>query len=90
MTALVRGVIRFSTAAGERVKVSSVMSANMGTALFTTTAVAVAVIVQGVVMTSSPGPTPAAPTAAISPLVAEFTLTACRTPKYSAHSFSKL
>ena len=44
--------------------------------------VALALIVQGLTMTSSPGSIPIAPIAAISPDVAEFTVTARLTPKY--------
>ena len=42
----------------------------------------------GETMTSSPGPTPAPRPRRRAPEVAEFTLTACRTPKYASHSRS--
>ena len=52
-------------------------------------AMAVADIVKGGTTTSSPGEIPAAPTAAMSPEVAELTDTACLLPKRSAHRASK-
>src|SRR5204862_2256529 len=64
------------------------MSANTGMAFHTRIAVAVAAMLHGVTMTSAPGLMPAAPTAAISPDVAELTETACATPNDSAHASS--
>ena len=64
------------------------MSANTGIAFQCKIAVALALIVHGVTMISSPGSIPMAPTAEIRPDVQEFTVTACFTPKYSAHFLS--
>ena len=51
-------------------------------------AVAVALMVQGVVITSSPGSIPIAPTAQTSPLVQELTEIACLTPNFLLNLFS--
>src|SRR5262245_30497237 len=74
--ALVCGVMLASTDIGSRQKVSASMSANTGMPAQCTTAVALAHIVHGLTITSSPGSSPIAPTAAINPDVAEFTLIA--------------
>src|ERR1039458_5465437 len=60
MTTRVRGVMAASTALGSRLKVSSSMSANTGTALASITAVAVARNVYGGTITSSSALMPAA------------------------------
>ncbi len=65
------------------------MSANTGIPLKTSAAVAEAAMVYGETMTSSPGCTPAAPTAAYNPLVQELTEMPCLTPQMLAHVFSK-
>jgi hypothetical protein len=64
------------------------MSANTGTAFCRTIAAALADIVNGETMTSSPGPSPAAATATCSPVVAELTVTACAQPSRSANARS--
>ena len=88
MIALVRGEIRDSTETGSRQKVSGSISAKIGIAFQCRMAVALAHIVHGVTITSSPGSIPIAPTAAISPDVQEFTVTACLTPKRLSQSRS--
>ena len=80
-TARVRGVMQRSTLAGSMLKVARSMSANTGMPFQCRMQVAVAAMVQGVVMTSSPGSMPIAPTAASRPEVQEFTAMAWRTPK---------
>jgi hypothetical protein len=60
---LVRGVIRRSTSAGSMLNVRGSMSAKIGTALWCNTATGVATNENADVMTSSPGPTPAAASA---------------------------
>ena len=61
------------------------ISTNIGIAFQCNIAVALALIVHGVTIISSPGSIPIAPTAAISPEVHELTVTACLTPKYFSH-----
>ena len=88
MIALVCGVMFASTDAGSRQKVSGSMSANTGMAFQCSIAVALAHIVHGLTMISSPGSMPTAPTAATNPEVQELTVTACLTPKYDSHARS--
>jgi len=73
---------------GSTQKMSGSMSAKTGTAWYPITAVADADIVYGGTSTSSPGPTPAAPTAAKRPDVLELNETACFAPTSSAHACS--
>ena len=65
MIALVRGVIAASTAAGSRLNVSGSMSAKTGVAPTRWIELAVAKNVNGLVITSSPGPTSSAISARI-------------------------
>src|SRR6478735_5814114 len=88
--AFVRGVMSFSTDAGSRQNVSGSMSANTGIAPLTSAQTAEADIVYGLQMTSSPGPTPAAVTAALSAEVAEFMAIACLAPTRAAQAASRL
>ena len=61
---------------------SGSMSAKIGIPFQWIIAIAVALMVQGVVITSSPGSSPIEPTAQISPLVHELTEIACLTPNF--------
>jgi len=87
-TATVRGVMRASIFAGSMPSDSST-SENTGTPLAITTAAAVAKNPMAGTMTSVPGPTPAATSAACSAPVPELTPRAYFTPKISRASFSK-
>ena len=71
--ALVFLFINLITFFGSRQKVSSSMSANTGIAFHCSIDVAVAHIVQGLTIISSPGSISSAPTAQIKPEVQEFT-----------------
>ena len=71
----------FSTEIGSKLNVSLSMSAKTGIAFQCKIDVAVAHIVNGEVIISSPGSIPIDPTAAISPEVQELTVIACFTPK---------
>ena len=77
----VLGVIFFLTDSGSRPYVVSSMSAKTGTAPCISIDDAVADIVKGEVITSSPGPMPALDTAACAADVAELNEIACFTPK---------
>ena len=81
MIALVRGVIAASIAAGAIVYVSGSMSTNTGVAPAYSIAATVATNVNGTVITSSPGPMPAASSARCSALVPELTPTASPSPQ---------
>ena len=63
MIAFVRGVIRRATSSGSRLYVSRPRSAKTGTACWNRTPMTVPMSVIGLVITSSPGPIPAAATA---------------------------
>ena len=89
MTAFVAFVTAFSMFSGTMSSVFLSMSANTGFAPVKIIALTVEAKVIGVVITSSPGPTPSAISAQCSPAVAEFTESACGAPKYSANSRSK-
>ena len=67
--------INFSILFGSILKVSNSISAKIGMAFQTNIEVAEATILQGLVITSSPGSKPMAPNAHISPVVFEFTET---------------
>ena len=86
--ALVYGEIFCSIDFGQILNVSGSISANIGIAFHCKIAVAVALIVHGVVIISSPGSIPIAPIAASRPEVHELTVTACLTLKYSSHFLS--
>ena len=73
---------------GHKLKVLGSISANTGIAFQCNIAVAVAHILHGVTITSSPGSMPTAPTAAIKPEVHELTVTACFTLKYFSQFLS--
>ena len=75
MIALVRGVIAASISSGSMLQVSGSTSTNTGVAPSSTIISAVATNVNGVVMTSSPGPMPSAISAISSASVPEPTLT---------------
>ena len=77
-----------STEIGSKLKVWGSISAKTGIAFQCKIAVAVAHIVHGVTITSSPGWIPIAPTAAVRPDDQEFTVTACLTPKNCSQSRS--
>ena len=87
--ARVRGVTRVATLAGSRLKVAASISANTGVAPTSDTASAVAKKVNGLVITSSPGPMPKARSASTRASVPLATATAWRTPTQSAASASK-
>ncbi len=71
--ALVRGVILRATSAGSRFSVRGSTSANTTLAPRAAIALAVEIQLKGVVITSSPGPTPQAIIASSSPAVADVT-----------------
>ncbi len=75
-SAAVRGVIAAATAAGSRFIVSGSTSASTGVAPVCKIALTVAQNVIGVVITSSPGPTPESTNARCSPAVQELSPTA--------------
>ena len=81
MIALVRGVIAAASLRGSRLKSRGSMSTNTGRAPSRWITPAVAKKVNGVVITSSPGPTPSAISAASSASVPEETATARFTPR---------
>ena len=83
--ALVKGVIFDSIDFGSRQNVFLSMSAKTGIAFQCNIAVALALIVHGLTITSSPGSIPIAPMAAISPEVHELTTMACLTLKNASH-----
>ena len=87
--ARVRSVIRLSTSVGSRLPVSASMSANTGTAPQYEIDQAVEIHEKGVVMTSSPGPTPAAKRARWRAAVPELTPTQWRLETYDAKDVSK-
>ena len=86
--AFVRSVIAASIRAGSIVNVTGSMSTKTGTAPTLLMDSGVAKNVNGVVMTSSPGPTPSARSPITSASVPEFTPIACFTPRYDANSLS--
>ena len=86
--ARVRGVISVSSRAGSMLSVRGSTSQNTTFAPSVENAKAVATQVTGVVMTSVPGPTPAAMPARVRPVVAEVTARACFTPQYAAKASS--
>ena len=88
ITARARGEITASSAFGSRQNVSSSTSAKTGMAPCMRAQVAVEVNVYGGTITSSPGATPHAMTAACSAAVAELKATAKRAPWNSANSCS--
>ena len=71
--ARVRGVIRASSLSGSRLRVLGSTSQKTRLAPRVEKALAVAIQLKGVVITSVPGPTPAAIPARVSPVVAEVT-----------------
>src|SRR3982074_2495838 len=85
---LVRLVIFSDTDFGSRFKVQPSTSANTTFAPRAAAAFAVEIQLIGVVMTSSPGPTPAAINARESPAVAEETARPYLVPQYPANSRS--
>ncbi len=86
--ALVRGVILRATSAGSRLSVSGSISANTTFAPRAAIALAVEIQLKGVVITSSPGPTPQAIIASSSPAVADVTAKPNCVPQYSANASS--
>jgi hypothetical protein len=86
--ARVRGPIASATSAGSRAQVPGSRSTNTGVAPVRTTARAVAKAEFGVVITSSPGPTPSACNARVMASIPLPTPTACGTPTKSAYSRS--
>src|SRR5262245_57668718 len=86
--AFVRGVIRASTWAGSIVYVTGSTSTYTGTAPQYVMAHDVAMNVMGTVITSSPGPTPAAKSARCRADVPELTATQCLAPTYWAKAAS--
>ena len=87
MIALVYGVIRRSTSAGSRVRVSST-SAGIGTPPTAATADADAIQVYAGTITSSPGPTPIPCRPQISAAVPEVTASARCVPMWAANPCS--
>ncbi|TXT21923.1 MAG: hypothetical protein FD138_3921 [Planctomycetota bacterium] len=88
MIAFVRGVIAASTASGSTLNVTGSMSTNTGFAPSRQIELAVAKNVNGLVMTSSPGPTPSAIRARISASVPDAQPIAERESQYFAISVS--
>src|SRR3989344_7387187 len=86
--ALVLGVIDPSIFGGSMLYVSGFMSTNTGFAPVKIIAFAVAIKVKGVVITSSPGPIPAAVKATIRALVPLSVATAYLVPQYLAKASS--
>ena len=78
--ALVRGVIAASRRSASRLSVSGSTSTSTGRPPRCSTTDAVAENVIGLVITSSPGPTPAASSARCSAAVHELTASACGAP----------
>src|ERR1039458_5869112 len=73
-----------ATSPGSRFSVSDETSANTGVAPWYKMLLAVAQKVMGVVIASSPGPSPAANAAPCNAAVPELKLTACRAPIHAA------
>src|ERR1700682_3782834 len=88
MTAFVRAEIFLDTSPGSRFNVSGETSANTGVAPWYKMQLAVAQKVMGVVIASSPGPSPAANAAPCNAAVPELKLTACRAPTRAANRSS--
>src|SRR6266581_3528630 len=78
-----------STAAGERLSVSGSTSTSTGRAPTCSITFTEAVNVSGVVITSSPGPTPRVASAVCSPAVQELSASALGAPRCAANSASK-
>src|SRR5213080_1203561 len=78
-----------STAAGERLSVSGSTSTSTGRAPTCSITLTEAVNVSGVVITSSPGPTPSVASAVCSPAVQELSASALGAPRCAATSPSK-
>src|ERR1017187_1643050 len=76
------------TSPGSRFSVSDETSANTGVAPWYKMQLAVAQKVRGVVIASSPGPSPAANAAPCKAAVPELKLTACRAPTHAANRSS--
>src|SRR5437879_11355873 len=89
MIARVRGVIAAAIRAGSIVSVSGSTSTSTGRAPTCSTTLTVAANVSGVVITSSPGPTPLATSAVWSPAVQEFSASAAGAETAVANSASK-
>src|SRR5947209_6510473 len=85
----VRGVTAVSTAAGSMFSVSGSTSTSTGRAPTCSITFTDAVKVSGVVITSSPGPTPSVARAVCSPAVHEFSASAPGASRYAANSVSK-
>ena len=88
MMTFVRGVIAAESRSALTLKVSGSMSTKTGRPPRRETTPADAKKLNGLVMTSSPGPTPSAISATKSASVPEETPSACRTPIRSANAFS--
>jgi hypothetical protein len=88
MIARVRGVMAASTFAGSRFSVSRSMSTNTGVAPTSTMTSPTEMNVRDSVMTSSPGPIPAAIIAMCRAANPELTATPCLTPMYAQNSSS--
>jgi hypothetical protein len=88
MMAFVRGVIAAAMSAGSIVYVCGSISTSTARAPVYWTAATVATNVKGTVITSSPGPTPAASSARCRPLVPELTATASPARQKLANSRS--
>src|SRR5216117_2354378 len=84
MMALVRGVIARSTMAGSMFKVSASTSTRTGRAPTCSMTLTEAANVNGVVITSSPGPTPSVTSAVCRAAVHEFSASAPDAPRYAA------
>src|SRR5690348_622259 len=87
--ARVRGVTAERTAAGSRLSVSGSTSTSTGRAPTCSITFTEAVKVRGVVITSSPGPTPSVASAVWRPAVHELSASAAGVPRYVANSVSK-
>ena len=86
---MVLGLILSETERGERFKVTGSTSAKTGLAPVRLIANAVKVAVMGLVITSSPTPTPSERSASVIASVPEATPTACAVPTIDANSCSK-
>lgn len=89
MIAFVRGVIAFSTRPRSRLRVTGSMSTNTGVAPVSRITLLVATHDAGVVITSSPGPTPAIRRPISSVAVPELNTRTGRPPQYSDSAASK-
>jgi hypothetical protein len=89
MTALVFGVTAAAIFAGSMLRVAGSTSANTGVAPTSRITLAVATQVSGVVMTSSPGPTPASRRATSSVAVPELKARTVRPPQWAESAASK-